>query len=127
MLLRSKLAIEVYTSSFTQEEGGKYEEVVKWFKAHCNPKTNETYGRYIFNCRNQAQGETSEQFITDLKLKARPCGFGTLKDSMIRDRIALGVNIPRIWERLLKEENLTLDLQSKSVKQPKRHIIKSKR
>ena len=105
-----KQAIEVYnTFTFAKEEEGKYDEVVKRFKAHCNPKTNETYERYIFNSRNQAQGEPSEQFITDLKLKARTCGFGTLKDSMIRDRIVLGVNSPRIRERLLREEDLTLD------------------
>ena len=58
--------------------------------------------------RNQQQGETVEQFVTDLKLKARTCAFGDMSDSMIRDRIVLGIASQRVRERLLKEDNLNL-------------------
>ena len=83
--------------------------VIDKYETYCNPKKNETYERYVFNSRSQAQGEPVEQFITDLKLKARSCGYGTLKDSMIRDRIVLGVNNQRIRERLLREMDLDLE------------------
>ena len=37
------------------------------------------------------------------------CEFGTLKNSLIKDRIALGINNQRTRERLLREPNLTLE------------------
>ena len=104
-----KQAIEVYnTFTFDTGDENKYSVVVKKFEDYCNPKKNETYERYVFNSRNQAPGESFEQFVIDLKIKAKSCGFDTLKDSMIRDRIVLGVNNPRIRERLLREDNLDL-------------------
>ena len=53
-------------------------------------------------------GETVEQFVTDLKLKAKTCAFGDMSDSMIRDRIVLGIASQRVRERLLREDNLNL-------------------
>ena len=105
-----KQAIEVYnTFSFTEEEDGDFDSVIEKFNSYCNPKKNETYERYVFHSRKQLQGEPIEQFVTDLKLKAQTCQFENLKDSMIRDRLVLGVTNTRVRERLLREENLNLD------------------
>ena len=56
---------------------------------------------YSFYMRNQQQGETVEQFVTDLNLKANTCAFGDMSDSMIRDRIVLGIASQKVRERLL--------------------------
>ena len=104
-----KPAIDVYnTFTFAGAEDTTYASVLHKFDAYCNPKTNETYERYIFYMRNQQQGETVEQFVTDLKLKAKTCAFGDMSDSMIRDRIVLGIASQRVRERLLREDNLNL-------------------
>ena len=104
-----KQAIEVYnTFAFSEEEEGEYDSVIGKFDAYCNPKKNETYERYVFNSRKQLEGEAIEQFVTDLKLKAQTCQFDTLRDSMIRDRIVLGVWSQRVRERLLREDGLDL-------------------
>ena len=106
----SKQAIEVLnTFTMTDEEKDSYDAAIAKFEEYCNPKKNETYERYVFNSRTQAQGEPVEQFITELKIKVRTCGFGTLKNSMIRERIVLGVSSQRIRERLLREEDLNLE------------------
>ena len=63
----------------------------------------------MFHSRKQLQGEPIEQFVTDLKLKAQTGQFENLKDSIIRDRLVLGVTNTRVWERLLREENLNLE------------------
>ena len=63
----------------------------------------------MFHSRKQLQGEPIEQFVTDLKLKAQTCQFENLKDSMIRDRLVLGVTNTRVRERLLREENQHLE------------------
>ena len=105
-----KQAIEVYnTFSFTEKEDGDFDSVIEKFNSYCNPKKNETYERYVFHSRKQLQGEPIEQFVTDLKLKAHTCQFENLKDSMIRDRLVLGVTNTRVQERLLREENLNLE------------------
>ena len=101
-----KPAIDVYnTFTFAGAEENTYASVLHKFDAYCNPKTNETYERYIFYIRNQQQGESVEQFVTDLKLKAKTCAFGDMTDSMIRDRIVLGIASQRVRERLLREDN----------------------
>ena len=99
-----KQAIELYnTFGHSEEEEGVYQSVIGKFDAYCNPKKNENYERYVFNSRKQQKGEAIEQFVTDLKLKAQTCQFDNLRDSMIRDRIVLGIWSQRVRERLLTE------------------------
>ena len=59
--------------------------------------------------RTQQPGETIDQYVTDLCSKAAQCEFGTLTDSLIRDRIVCGVLSDRTRSRLLKDSALTLD------------------
>lgn len=76
---------------------------------HCNPKLNETVERYKFFVRNQGHDENIDRYVTDLRVLASTCNFGNIKDSLIRDRIVCGTNSSAMRERLLREENLTLD------------------
>ncbi|KAK2143360.1 hypothetical protein NP493_4554g00000 [Ridgeia piscesae] len=104
-----KQAIDVFnTFALTEEQKADYDVVVQRFETYCSPKTNETYERYMFNSRKQFQGEAVEQFVTELKIRAQSCNFGDLRDSMIRDRLVLGITSQRVRERLLREEDLTL-------------------
>lgn len=77
-------------------------------KINCIPKTNVTVIRYRFNTRVQGRSESIDQYVTDLKLIAKDCEFEHLEDGLIRDRIVCGTNYPRVKERLLREDNLTL-------------------
>ena len=111
-----KQAIDVYNTFSFEVDTPNYDTVVAKFESYCNPKKNETYERFVFNSRNQAAGESFEAFLTDVKTKAKTCGFGVLKDSMVRDRIVLGVTSQRVRERLLREEELSLDTAVKICK-----------
>ena len=42
-------------------------------------------------------------------MKAKACQFENLKDSMIIDRLVLGVTNTRVQERLFREDNLNLE------------------
>ena len=84
-------------------------DVIGKYESYCNPKKNETVERYKFNTRVQEKSETFEKFLTDLKILAATCNFDKLKDSMIRDRIVVGINDAVLRERLLREIDLTLD------------------
>ena len=78
------------------------------FEEHCNPKKNETIERYKFFTRIQEEGESIEKFVTDLKLLAATWNFGTLKDSLICNRIC-GIRNSMLCKELLKVVDLDLD------------------
>ena len=44
-----------------------------------------------------------------MKSRSRHCEFGTLKESLIRDRIVAGIQDAKVRERLLRETDLSLD------------------
>ena len=50
-----------------------------------------------------------DSFITALYCLAEHCGFGTLKEEMIRDRIVVGVCDGMLSEKLQLDSDLTLD------------------
>jgi hypothetical protein len=67
------------------------------------------FARYIFQKRDQRDGETLEKYITELKLLVKPCEYHDPKE-MTRDKIVCGIRNPRIREKLLAEGNsLTLE------------------
>ena len=47
--------------------------------------------------------------MTELKARSQHCEFGTLQESLIRDKIVLGVHNKKVQERLLREFELSLD------------------
>lgn len=103
-------ALDVYnTFAFTDDEKDKYEAVVAKFEQYCTPRRSETYERYVFRNRIQKESESIEQYVRDLRLKSKSCNFGTLRDSMIRDQIVVGVQNNRVRMHLLKEFDLTLE------------------
>ncbi|GAA6098905.1 uncharacterized protein K02A2.6-like [Tachysurus ichikawai] len=58
---------------------------------------------------NTFPGESFDNYLTDLKIKAQSCNFGDLKNSMIRDQIVYGTNEKKLREKLLREADLTLE------------------
>ncbi len=90
--MASRSAIDVFnTFQFSEEEQDKYNVVMAMFEDYCTPKKNETYERYVFRNQMQKEGETIEQYVTDLHLKSQSCNFESLSDSMIRDQIVIGI------------------------------------
>ena len=75
----------------------------------CIRETNETYERFIFNRRDQAENGSIDQYVTVLRKLAQTCNFcNCLYGSLIRDRLVLGVRNKLIWKKLLQEKKLSL-------------------
>lgn len=103
-------AIEVFnTFQLTEAQKTNYNDVVAAFDNYCKPRCNETYDRFKFFSRSQQEGETFDNFIKELKILAKPCNFGDQKDSLIRDRIILGIQNLSLQEKLLSTGNLQLE------------------
>lgn len=104
-------ALKVYNGmQFENEDDRKsLEKIIQKFDEFTIGEVNETYERYIFHGRNQAADESIDAYITVLRSLARTCGFCTcLHDSLIRDRIVLGISNQNLRKRLLQERNLDL-------------------
>ena len=67
--------------------------------------------RYVFKSRVQEADEPFEQFVTDLKLLIKECGYDeTVHDYMIRDHIVFGIKSSKVREKMINEgDDLTLE------------------
>ena len=104
-------ARDVY-DQFTYTEGesrDNVKDVIKKFDEFCGAKTNLVYERYIFITRMQEEGEGFDAFVVDVRKLASTCEFGALKESLIMMVVIIGLRDLKLQERLLKEDNLTLD------------------
>ena len=99
-----------YTFTFaTEGDDMKLDPVIAKFDEYFSPRKNQPYTRFKFFTYNQANGQTIDEYVTELKSRSRHCEFGTLKESLIRDRIVAGIQDAKVRERLLRETDLSLD------------------
>lgn len=102
-----KEAVELYDSlNLTEDQQRSYNAVIEAFDAFCKPKTNEVYERFTFYQRNQKEGEPFDSFLMDIKRLARTCVFGDMEETMLRDRIVMGVANNRLQTKLLETTGL---------------------
>lgn len=92
------------------EENQELGEIIRAFKSYGIGEKNETYERYLFNKRQQEAGERFESFLASLRTLAKTCHFcQCMTDSLLRDRIVLGISDSQMRGRLVQERKLTLN------------------
>ena len=104
-------ALKVYNGFvFADNEVRDIATIIRKFDTHIVGQVNETYERYIFNGRNQQDGEAFDDYLTDLRNLAKSCNFcACLRDSLLRDRIVMGIRSNEIRRKLLEIPELTLE------------------
>lgn len=103
-------AVEVFnTLNLSEEEKENYDVVIKKFESYTTPKRNVVVERFIFNKRVQEEGEPFDCFVTDIKKLVKSCEFGEQTNSVLRDRIVLGIADAGLQERMLRESDLNLE------------------
>ena len=91
------------------EENHTLDDIINAFDNHFIGETNDTYERYVFNKSDQKTDESVEDYIGALRTLASTCNFcDCLKDSLLRDRIVLGIKDSSTRKRLLQEGDLSL-------------------
>ena len=85
-----------------------FDVLVKVMKDHLKPKPLVIAKRFKFHLRNQCQGETVAQYLTELRKFSEQCDFKEYLEEALRDRLVCGLRSEAIQRRLLAEENLTL-------------------
>lgn len=85
-------------------------EILTKLESYAVGEANETYERFIFNRRCQEEGEGFENFYSDLRVLVKSCNFcDNCLNSMLRDRIVIGMRDSATRQELLKVRKLTLD------------------
>lgn len=83
-------------------EKTEIEVVLLKLETFCVGATNEIYERYNFNNGVQELDESIDAFVAALQTLTKTCNYGTLTDSLIRDRLVVGARDnsyfkPAIW------------------------------
>ena len=101
-------------STFTfaaESDSDKLEKVIEQFDTYCQPRKNVTFLRHkFFTCKGKSQ--RFDDYVTDLRHRAKDCEFGTLKEGLIKDILIVGLNDLRLREHLLRDLNLAKAIQS---------------
>ena len=94
----------------TEENVNDWRVVMNKLEKHCIGEVNEIYERYCFNRRDKLPTESVDNFVAELKTLAKTCNFcECLRDSLIRDRIVLGIKNEQTTKKLLRIRDLTLN------------------
>ena len=103
-------AYQIFTTMEFDDEADKEnpEKLIEAFERYCIGEINEVYERYVFNKRQQEPGESFDTFLGDLRRLVKSCGYGTVEDSTVRDRIVLGVRDDTTRKKLLQTRTLDL-------------------
>ena len=96
------------TFELADEEKDKIEIYFKKFRDYAAPKKNQVFSCYVFQKRDQNNTESTDKYITELKILVKPCGYLS-ESEMVRDKIVSGVRNPKLREKLLAiSDSLTL-------------------
>ena len=101
-------ALEIYNTFSLSTAEQKLDVLFQKFEDYCNPRRNITFERHKFFTCVQEPTEGIDQYVTELRTKASTCEFGVLCESLIRDRIVCGILCDTMREKLLQENDLSL-------------------
>ena len=76
----------------SEDQGKEPDAILEKMEKCCIGEFNETYERYVFNRKDQESNESVDAYDTALRKLAKTCNYGTLADSLICDRIVVGIN-----------------------------------
>ena len=74
---------------------------------HFEPKPLVIAERFHFHRREQAEGESINEYMAELRRLTTHCKFGALLDEALRDRLVCGLRNGSIQKKLLTEADLT--------------------
>ena len=74
------------STNIKPSERESYSKVLEKLDGYFQVRHNVIFERVRFNRRDQSEGESCDQYITELYKLADRCSYGTLTAEMIRDR-----------------------------------------
>lgn len=95
----------------TKEDKKKLNLVLKKFKDYRTPRKNTSCERFKFWNRSEQEGETINQFVTELQRMIKYCEYTASTVTMVRDHLVFGIRDAKVQGQLLciDVEMLTLE------------------
>ena len=95
-------------------EAETYSKAIDILKSLYTKPVNVIYNRHVLTTRHQNEGETVDQLMQKLEKWSEQCEFTaesaeTYRCDYVRDAFMNGLNSPIIRQRLLENNNLTLE------------------
>ncbi|XP_024940647.1 uncharacterized protein LOC107267509 isoform X1 [Cephus cinctus] len=84
-------------------------KLLKKYGNYLNTSKTETHERYKFFSRTMNDNESIEDFIADLRQKAKTCNFQSLADNFVRDKIIFDTKDEILRQFLLDTEDIDLE------------------
>ena len=102
--------LAIYNSfDLTEDEKDNLKLIKEKFETYIIGETNETYERFTFNKRDQNEGESIDSYVSVLRDLSQTCNFcECLRETLLRDRIVLGIKDSSTRKVLLQKRKLTL-------------------
>ena len=93
----------------SEEDRKNIDNIIPGFEAFCVGAVNVCSERYRFNKRTQDVGERLDVYLLELRRLAKSCNFAAMEESMLRDRIVVGIRDDVTRRKLLQMRDLTLN------------------
>jgi len=96
--------------AFATDEPRTVDNIIAKFDQHIIGRLNETYERYVFNSRAQSENENFDSYVTALRNLSKNCNFcNCMANTLLRDRIVMGVYQDDVRRKMLEIQELSLD------------------
>ena len=105
------------STNITAANRKNFDLVIEKFDEYFAVRRNVIFERARFNRRCQQDGETVEQYITELYGLIEFCNYSELKDEMLRDRLVVGIRDISLSEKLQTDPTLTLEKPKTAIQQ----------
>jgi hypothetical protein len=90
-----------------EEDKDELDTVLAKFDELLLDKEREWFERWKFNCREQKEGESIEQYVNVLTHMAKTCGFcNCMFDSLLRDRILIGIRDKKMQDKIINQHGV---------------------
>ncbi|GBL80181.1 hypothetical protein AVEN_29157-1 [Araneus ventricosus] len=99
--------LEIY-NTFSEVSTASMNDILAKFEAYFVPRRNITYERQRLFFLAQREGQSVEDFITELRKQLRNCDYGSRSDSVLVDQLVRGLRESRLRERLLRVPDLDI-------------------
>ena len=86
----------------------KLDPIIAKFDAHFEPRKNVTFLRYKFFTYLQREDQSFNDYTTELTKLSKDCEFDTIRDTLLRDMLIIGLRNKKLQEHFLSESDLTL-------------------
>ena len=93
----------------SDEDKNDFDILLSKLDEYFDPPKRETEERFKFYTRSKKNNEAIEDYIADLKEKAKTCNFGDLSESLVRDMVILDIKDKTLRQMMFQEKKLDLN------------------